>query len=88
MTSYILPLTYEEGLDPSKLGYKFIKENESRWVSVDNDVGAVLEAYNMFFNYIVKDNIVYTIYKDYTLIPEKKRIFLCYDKGLETDKIS
>ena len=87
MDYYIFPLTKEEHKKGGVAhGFKFVKNNESRWILV-NDSNYELQTYDRGYTQVVYENKVYMVIKDYIIIDENKRVFVLGTLDTEVDRI-
>lgn len=84
MTSKMLRLTYEESKNPSNTGYAFAIEHKDRWEDITG-LGAELDTYDVSTTYVVKNETVYTIFKDYIILDEGVRLYIFKERNLSTD---
>ena len=86
LTYKVILLSKEESKDVDNLGYKFAKENETRWKDMGIEAPeSEISTYDYGTTYLVYDDVVYTIFKDY-IIPDKGvRLFILKNRALETD---
>ena len=88
MTYKALLLTKKESKDPMCCGYKFAYNNKSRWVDLGiSDPETEIATYDVSKTSIVKNNMVYTIYKDFIILDENIRLYILQHRDLENDRI-
>lgn len=75
MKYYAFLLTEDEINNPIKCGYGYIKENEDRLI--ETDVLIEVNTYDKGTSMLVYNDVVYTIFKDFTDLSNQRRIYLC-----------
>lgn len=72
----ILPLTAKETAEGAmNFGLLFARKNKDRWIDV-SEMTYELQTYDKGFTYIVLDDIVYMIHRDFLLSDEKVRLYI------------
>jgi hypothetical protein len=72
---YLFPMTEQEALKATNMGWRFIMNNESRLIEFEK-LGEELNTYDKGTSSIVYNNKVYRIHKDYTDVSNSRRIWL------------
>ena len=75
MKYYAFLLTEDEITNPIKCGYGYIRENEDRLI--ETDVLIEVNTYDKGTSMLVYNDVVYTIFKDFTDLSNQRRIYLC-----------
>ena len=83
MKSKVLCLTAAESKNPECWGYRYVKKNESRYKDID--VSPHLDTYDYGTTYVVVDDVVYTIARDFIDVTNNQRIYVLKDMRLSTD---
>ena len=86
MTYKGLFLTKKESKDAECLGYAYAYEKKDRWENLNappTDIGE----YDFGTTFIVKENVVYTIHKDYVILDEDVRLYILKRMDRNTDMI-
>ena len=88
MTYKVFLLDKKESKNPMCCGYKYAFKNKDRWYDVNiTSAFEHMGSYDVSKTSIVKDGVVYTIYKDFILIDENIRVYICQARDLENDRI-
>ena len=86
MTYKGLFLTKKESKDAMCLGYAYAYEKKDRWETINvpsTDIGE----YDFGTTFLVKENVVYTIHKDYIIMDENIRLYILKRIDRSTDTI-
>lgn len=83
---YVILLTDAEAKCPKNYGYKFVKENESRAISLPIEIGDRI--YDKGCSYIVSNGVAYSTFRDFIDIDTSKRYYLCKPSTLVYDEIT
>lgn len=86
MTYKGLFLTKKESKNAECLGFAYAYENKDRWETM-NVPSSDLGEYDFGTTFIVKENVVYTIHKDYLIVDEDTRLYLLKRMDRNTDVI-
>lgn len=88
MQMVVFCLKGEDALDPLKRGLKYAKAHQSEWISLSDDVREQFMEYDWGMTHMVIDDITYTVYKDYVLVAENKRLYILTDNLSSVDKLT
>ena len=86
MTNKMLRLTKDESSNPRTTGYAFAYSHKDRWEEMTG-IGDAVDTYDTATTFLVKDDTVYTIYRDLILLDEGVRLYILKNRDLETDRI-
>jgi len=86
MTYKGLFLTNKESKDAACLGYAYAFENKDKWETLNVSSGDI-DTYDFGTTFIVKENVVYTIHKDYLITDEDTRLYILKRMDRATDVI-
>ena len=77
-------LTREDAKIGNNFGYNFVKNNQNKWVDIANSTYE-LQTYNKGTSEVVYNDVVYTVHKDFILLQDAVRVFVCIPTGRSSD---
>ena len=85
MQLFIFPVSREDAeKNPIMTGYGYIKEHQDNLI--ESNVLSEINTYDKATTYVVIEDEVYSIHKDYVDITNNKRIYLAIKKDYGNDK--
>ena len=88
---YYLFLISKEELKNGDCGWKYIKEHEDRLIEYKPNVGSdfvgFLTTMERDVFHVVKDDVVYSTYKNYLDLTNNRRIYIMVNKGYSSDVV-